>query len=74
MIVYRFSPGRPHLWARLDRKPNKQAEKRFKKYQHAHRSCKGTQLSAPIDDRDVSSVSPRAVVVLRFPVERRRGL
>ncbi|XP_003967816.1 RNA ligase 1 [Takifugu rubripes] len=33
--------GRPHLWARLDRKPNKQAEKRFRKYQHSHRSCKG---------------------------------
>ncbi|KAF3855242.1 hypothetical protein F7725_023297 [Dissostichus mawsoni] len=33
--------GRPHLWARLDRKPNKQAEKRFKKHQHQHRSCKG---------------------------------
>lgn len=36
-----LSLGRPHLWARLDRKPNKQAEKRFKKYQHSHRSCKG---------------------------------
>ncbi|XP_029009953.1 uncharacterized protein C12orf29 homolog [Betta splendens] len=33
--------GHPYLWARLDRKPNKQAEKRFKKYQHAHRSSKG---------------------------------
>ncbi|XP_042266884.1 uncharacterized protein C12orf29 homolog [Thunnus albacares] len=33
--------GQPYLWARLDRKPNKQAEKRFKKYQHSHRSCKG---------------------------------
>ncbi|XP_029952440.1 RNA ligase 1 [Salarias fasciatus] len=33
--------GQPHLWARLDRKPNKQAEKRFKKYQHAHKSSKG---------------------------------
>ncbi|CAJ1056114.1 uncharacterized protein C12orf29 homolog [Xyrichtys novacula] len=33
--------GQPYLWARLDRKPNKQAEKRFKKYQHMHRSCKG---------------------------------
>ncbi|KAI4785737.1 hypothetical protein KUCAC02_037585, partial [Chaenocephalus aceratus] len=33
--------GRPHLWARLDRRPNKQAEKRFKKHQHQHRSCRG---------------------------------
>lgn len=36
-----FSLGQPYLWARLDRKPNKQAEKRFKKCQHAHRSYKG---------------------------------
>lgn len=33
--------GQPHLWARLDRKTNKQADRRFKKYQHAHRSSKG---------------------------------
>ncbi|KAM9351661.1 RNA ligase 1 isoform 2-T2 [Symphorus nematophorus] len=33
--------GQPYLWARLDRKPNKQAEKRFKKYQHSHRNSKG---------------------------------
>ncbi|KAG7222866.1 hypothetical protein INR49_028106 [Caranx melampygus] len=33
--------GEAYLWARLDRKPNKQAEKRFKKHQHTHRSCKG---------------------------------
>lgn len=33
--------GQPCLWARLDRKPNKQAEKRFKKYQHRHRGSKG---------------------------------
>ncbi|KAM4734692.1 RNA ligase 1 isoform 2-T2 [Anableps anableps] len=32
--------GQPYLWARLDRKPNKQAEKRFKKHQHIHKSCK----------------------------------
>uniref|UniRef100_A0A3Q3JU30 RNA ligase 1 n=1 Tax=Monopterus albus TaxID=43700 RepID=A0A3Q3JU30_MONAL len=30
--------GQPYLWARLDRKPNKQAEKRFKKHQYSHRS------------------------------------
>ncbi|KAM6973195.1 RNA ligase 1 [Aplochiton taeniatus] len=29
--------GQPYLWARLDRKPNKQAEKRFRKYQHSQR-------------------------------------
>nr|XP_057930623.1 RNA ligase 1 [Doryrhamphus excisus] len=33
--------GKPQLWARLDRKPNKQAEKRFKKYQYSLRSSKG---------------------------------
>lgn len=33
--------GQPYLWARLDRRPNKQTEKRFKKYQHSHKSCKG---------------------------------
>lgn len=36
-----FSLGQPYLWARLDRRPNKQTEKRFKKYQHSHKSCKG---------------------------------
>ncbi|KAM9753919.1 RNA ligase 1 isoform 2-T2 [Menidia menidia] len=35
-----FASGQPHLWARLDRKPNKQAEKRFKKHLHCHKSCK----------------------------------
>ncbi|KAM9377153.1 RNA ligase 1 [Pholidichthys leucotaenia] len=33
--------GQPYLWARLDRKPTKQAEKRFKKYQHSHKGSKG---------------------------------
>ncbi|XP_041853739.1 uncharacterized protein C12orf29 homolog [Melanotaenia boesemani] len=33
--------GQPYLWARLDRKPNKQTEKRFKKHQYSHKSCKG---------------------------------
>lgn len=37
--------GKLHLWARLDRKANKQAEKRFKKYQYAHRSSKGNLVS-----------------------------
>ncbi|XP_061915633.1 RNA ligase 1 isoform X4 [Entelurus aequoreus] len=39
--------GKPHLWARLDRRPNKQAEKRFKKYQYSHRSSKGW---VPVED------------------------
>ncbi|XP_046889737.1 uncharacterized protein C12orf29 homolog [Hypomesus transpacificus] len=33
--------GQPHLWARLDRKPNKQADKRLKQYHHSHKTCKG---------------------------------
>lgn len=33
--------GEPYLWARLDRKPTKQADKRFKKYQYSHKTCKG---------------------------------
>ncbi|XP_059192097.1 RNA ligase 1 [Centropristis striata] len=45
--------GQPHLWARLDRKPNKQAEKRFKKYQHAHRSCKGFTWNVEEDFKSV---------------------
>ncbi|KAL1774878.1 hypothetical protein HispidOSU_006474 [Sigmodon hispidus] len=32
--------GQPYLWARLDRKPNKQAEKRFKKFLHSKESSK----------------------------------
>ncbi|MFT7799700.1 uncharacterized protein C12orf29 homolog isoform X1 [Arapaima gigas] len=31
--------GKPYLWARLDRKPNKQADKRFKKFQHSGKNC-----------------------------------
>ncbi|XP_029909725.1 RNA ligase 1 isoform X1 [Myripristis murdjan] len=45
--------GQPYLWARLDRKPNKQAEKRFKKYQHAHKSCKGFTWNVPEDFKTV---------------------
>ena len=33
--------GQPYLWARLDRKPTKLADKSFKKYQHSHKSSKG---------------------------------
>nr|XP_021151292.1 uncharacterized protein C12orf29 homolog isoform X1 [Columba livia] len=32
--------GRPYLWARLDRKPNKQAEKRFKRFLYSLEDCK----------------------------------
>ncbi|XP_039988959.1 uncharacterized protein C12orf29 homolog isoform X2 [Xiphias gladius] len=45
--------GQPHLWARLDRKPNKQAEKRFRKYQHSHRSCKGFTWNVEEDFKTV---------------------
>ncbi|CAB1454884.1 unnamed protein product [Pleuronectes platessa] len=45
--------GQPYLWARLDRKPNKQAEKRFKKYQHTHRSAKGFTWNVEEDFRTV---------------------
>ncbi|XP_034983157.1 RNA ligase 1 [Zootoca vivipara] len=33
--------GQPYLWARLDRKPNKQAEKRFKRFVHSAGDSKG---------------------------------
>ncbi|XP_034391815.1 uncharacterized protein C12orf29 homolog [Cyclopterus lumpus] len=45
--------GRPHLWARLDRKPNKQAEKRFKKHQHAPRGCDGFSWTVEEDFKAV---------------------
>ncbi|KAK2842692.1 hypothetical protein Q5P01_012892 [Channa striata] len=45
--------GQPYLWARLDRKANKQAEKRFKKYQHSHRSCKGFTWNVEEDFKPV---------------------
>ncbi|KAI3371002.1 hypothetical protein L3Q82_023651 [Scortum barcoo] len=45
--------GRPHLWARLDRKPNKQAEKRFKKYQYSNSSCKGFTWNVEEDFKTV---------------------
>ncbi|ERE88107.1 hypothetical protein H671_1g3314 [Cricetulus griseus] len=32
--------GQPYLWARLDRKPNKQADKRFKKFLHSKDNSK----------------------------------
>ncbi|XP_006633674.1 RNA ligase 1 [Lepisosteus oculatus] len=30
--------GKPYLWARFDRKPNKQADKRFKKFQYSQKN------------------------------------
>lgn len=33
--------GQPYLWARLDRKPNKHADKRLKQYKYSHKSSKG---------------------------------
>lgn len=33
--------GQPYLWARLDRKPNKLAEKRFKNFLHSKQNSKG---------------------------------
>ncbi len=36
-----FFEGEPYLWARLDRKPTKQADKRFKKYQYSQKTFKG---------------------------------
>ncbi|XP_075352633.1 RNA ligase 1 isoform X3 [Mycteria americana] len=32
--------GQPYLWARLDRKPNKQAEKRFRRFLYSLEDCK----------------------------------
>ena len=36
---------KPWLWARFDRKPNKGAEKRFKKFQSQQRKGAGDQSS-----------------------------
>ncbi|CAL8260681.1 unnamed protein product [Merluccius merluccius] len=45
--------GQPHLWARLDRKPTKLADKRFKKYQLSHSGCKGFTWTVEEDFRAV---------------------
>ncbi|XP_060784408.1 RNA ligase 1 isoform X2 [Neoarius graeffei] len=45
--------GEPYLWARLDRKPTKQADKRFKKYQHTQKTCKGFTWNVEEDFRTV---------------------
>uniref|UniRef100_A0A8D0BUV6 RNA ligase 1 n=1 Tax=Salvator merianae TaxID=96440 RepID=A0A8D0BUV6_SALMN len=45
--------GRPYLWARLDRKPNKQAEKRFKQFVYSTGSSKGFNWNIEEDFRPV---------------------
>ncbi|MEQ2285773.1 hypothetical protein AMECASPLE_035293, partial [Ameca splendens] len=45
--------GQPYLWARLDRKPNKQAEKRFKKHQHTHKNYKDFSWNVEEDFKTV---------------------
>ncbi|XP_072519042.1 RNA ligase 1 isoform X2 [Salminus brasiliensis] len=45
--------GEPYLWARLDRKPTKQADKRFKKYQYSQKTCKGFTWNVEEDFRAV---------------------
>ncbi len=41
LILLFIFEGEPYLWARLDRKPTKQADKRLKKYQYSQKTCKG---------------------------------
>ncbi|KAG7266443.1 hypothetical protein CRUP_005635 [Coryphaenoides rupestris] len=48
-----YYDGQPYLWARLDRKPTKLSDKRFKKYQHAHKSSKGFTWRVEEDFRTV---------------------
>ncbi|XP_028813546.1 RNA ligase 1 [Denticeps clupeoides] len=45
--------GEPYLWARLDRKPNKQADKRFRRFQHFHQSNKGFSWNIEDDFKNV---------------------
>ncbi|KAF5897956.1 hypothetical protein DAT39_012319 [Clarias magur] len=45
--------GEVYLWARLDRKPTKQADKRFKKYQYCQKTCKGFTWNVEEDFRSV---------------------
>ncbi|KAK3564116.1 hypothetical protein QTP86_007617 [Hemibagrus guttatus] len=45
--------GEAYLWARLDRKPTKQADKRFKKYQYSQKTCKGFTWNVEEDFRTV---------------------
>uniref|UniRef100_A0A8C1UEY2 RNA ligase 1 n=1 Tax=Cyprinus carpio TaxID=7962 RepID=A0A8C1UEY2_CYPCA len=52
-IIIFFFEGEPYLWARLDRKPTKQADKRFKKYQYSQKTCKGFVWNVDEDFREV---------------------
>ncbi|XP_020633314.2 RNA ligase 1 isoform X2 [Pogona vitticeps] len=45
--------GRPYLWARLDRKPNKQAEKRFKRFLYSADNSEGFTWNIEEDFRTV---------------------
>ncbi|KAH0616728.1 hypothetical protein JD844_028085, partial [Phrynosoma platyrhinos] len=45
--------GQPYLWARLDRKPNKQAEKRFKRFLYSTDNSQGFTWSVEEDFRPV---------------------
>ncbi|XP_035280753.1 uncharacterized protein C12orf29 homolog [Anguilla anguilla] len=45
--------GEPYLWARLDRKPNKQADKRFKRFHHSRKNCKEFVWNVEEDFRNV---------------------
>ncbi|XP_018602938.2 RNA ligase 1 isoform X1 [Scleropages formosus] len=45
--------GKPYLWARLDRKPNKQADKRFKKFQLSQKSLSEFAWNVEEDFRSV---------------------
>ncbi|XP_061438660.1 RNA ligase 1-like isoform X2 [Rhineura floridana] len=45
--------GQPYLWARLDRKPNKQAEKRFKRSVHSADNSKGFTWNIEEDFKSV---------------------
>ncbi|NP_001187302.1 uncharacterized protein C12orf29 homolog [Ictalurus punctatus] len=45
--------GEPYLWARLDRKPTKQANKKFKKYQYFQKTCIGFTWNVEEDFRTV---------------------
>ncbi|KAG8578164.1 hypothetical protein GDO81_010406 [Engystomops pustulosus] len=44
--------GLPYLWARYDRKPTKQAEKRFKKYLYSKGSSKGARGRSFLSDTE----------------------
>ncbi|XP_004086285.1 uncharacterized protein C12orf29 homolog isoform X1 [Oryzias latipes] len=45
--------GEPYLWARLDRKPTKQAEKRFKRHRRSQQSCEEFSWNVEEDFKSV---------------------